>query len=157
MNLDTVIPQQIATAHTKEQLAAFALTFVNQLVEEGGDSIGLLAQAARLEYVAACMKEAAKTATIEEVRSYGKAGITRYSVTLIVKEAGVKYDYSGDPTWTKLNASVTSATEARKAHECYLKSLPYGGRMYVCEETGDMYRAYPPGKRAGETVFVEIK
>ncbi|MEZ0485431.1 hypothetical protein [Fibrella aquatica] len=157
MNFDLLIPQQVATATTKKELAQFATEFVRQLVEDGGDSISLLAQAARLEFLATCLKESAKTATIEEVRAYGKEGINRYGVSMTVKESGTKYDYSLNPTWANLNAVVAQATEARKQHETYLKAIPYTGTMYTDESTGDTFRVYPPAKKAGETVFLEIK
>ncbi|MBO0947226.1 hypothetical protein [Fibrella forsythiae] len=152
-----LIPQQVATADSKTKLAEFAQEFVTQLVEDGGDSISMLAEAGRMEFLAKCLKDAAKVATLEEVRQYGKEGITRYGVTMTVKPSGTQYDYTLNPTWQNLNAKVIEATKARTAHETYLKALPYEGRMYVCDDTGDMYRAYPPAKTAGETVFLEIK
>ncbi|ARK08900.1 hypothetical protein A6C57_00455 [Fibrella sp. ES10-3-2-2] len=156
MNFLQTLPAD-TTAFDKTVLTAFAREYVAELVENGGDVLSLLAQAAKLELLAEELKEQAKKAALEEVRQYGKEGVSKGGVSMIVKESGVKYDYTIDPTWANLNATVVEATKARQQHETYLKALPYEGTTYTCDATGNMYRAYPPAKRAGETVFLEIK
>lgn len=151
------VPVQTLTESSKAGLLAYADALVNTYVEEGYDLLNLMAESAKLELLAARIKEKAKEASLTEVNRYGREGVSKLGVSMTIKEVGVTYDYSTDPVWQELNRTVADATAKRKEQEALLKSLPYGGRLMVDEFSGEEYRAYPPAKSGGDGVVLSIK
>jgi|GEM_PF-6966543 len=147
--------QSLLPEWSKAELIRYSTELVAER-SDGGDVLGLLVQAAKLELMAATIKDHAKVAGLSDVLSYGKGGVSRQGVTLTTADVGVKYDYSVDPVWQRLNDDVADATAIRKQQETFLRALPYEGRMAVDELTGETYQAYPPAKSGGEGVIVKI-
>ena len=140
----------------KQTILTYADTLVATYTESGYDTLHLLAEAAKLELLAARIKEQAKVASLPDVSQYSKQGITKLGVSMVVKEVGVSYDYSADPLWVALKALETSATQDRKDHEEYLKRLPACGKPTIDPTTGELYRAYPPLRKASDGVVLTI-
>ena len=68
-----------------------------------------------------------------------------------LRETGVKYNYTGDPIWERLNFSFKEAEELRKAREERLKTVQplKPGQNYateVDEDTGEAFEVKPPAK-----------
>ncbi|GAB2571623.1 hypothetical protein [Spirosoma areae] len=150
------VPVHSLTNSTKKELFAYADTLVNTYDGEGYDLLNLMAEAAKLELLAARIKEKAKAVSLNEVSTYGREGVARLGVSMTIKAVGVTNDYSLDPVWVELNQAVSEATAKRKEQEEILKSLPYGGRMMMDETTGEEYRAYPPAKSGADSVVLSI-
>ena len=151
------IPVQSLSEAGKAQLLAYADTLVKTYHDEGYDLLNLLAESAKLELLAARIKEQAKAVALTPVSQYGREGVAKLGVSMTIKEVGVSYDYSADRVWGELNRTVLAAVEQRKQQEALLRSLPYGGRMMMDEETGEEYRAYPPTKTGSDGVILWIK
>ncbi|QIP15711.1 hypothetical protein G8759_25290 [Spirosoma aureum] len=151
------VPTQSLTEAGKARLLAYADTLVAGYHEEGYDVLGLLAESAKLELLAARIKEKAKEVALTEVSLYGREGVSKLGVSMTIKPVGVSYDYSGDRIWQELNRTVLVAIERRKQQEEILKSLPYEGRIMVDENTGEEYRAYPPVKTGTDGIILKIE
>lgn len=150
------VPTTSLTDARKAELLRYADALVITYDSEGYDLLKLLAEASKLELLAARIKEKAKEIAINEVHRYGKKGIAKLGVSMTIAEVGVSYDYSQDPVWSRLNDAVKVATAFRKQQEELLKALPYEGRIMMDEETGEEYRAYPPAKSGSDGVILKI-
>ncbi|GAA4464116.1 hypothetical protein GCM10023189_42920 [Nibrella saemangeumensis] len=141
----------------KQEIIDRAQHFVARIEEEGGDSLAVLALAAKLELLAKEIKQAAKEASEREMQQYGRQILTKHGVELQTRETGVKLDYSLDAVWQQLNAEALAAQAKVKEWENTLKKLPRSGLLIAHPDTGEMYHAYPPARRATETICVTIK
>lgn len=154
--LSLITPPDL-TRQTKAELVAYADNWVTTRAQEGWDLLEPLAAAAKMELLASAIKDKAKQAALTEVGQYGRQGVTRSGVAMILKEAGVTYDYSNDRVWCELNRTVLAALEQRKEQETFLKSIPPEGCLCVDESTGEEYRAYPPLRSASDGIQLSIK
>ncbi|MBC3785746.1 hypothetical protein [Spirosoma utsteinense] len=141
---------------TKKDLTELAKASVDDVAENGQDTLALLALAAKLEHFAGEVKKSAKGRGVADLAKYGKGAVAISGVKLQIKETGVSYDYSADPVWVSLNVQLEHAKDNLAAQEKTLKGLPYEGKMMVDEVTGDLYRAYPPAKSAKESIQATI-
>jgi hypothetical protein len=94
--------------------------------------------------------------TVDEVAKYGKEGAQLSGgVTLTVKEAGVKYDYSlcGDEQLVQLYETRQALDADIKEREAQLKHLPPSGM--ADPQTGVI--VYPPSKTSKTIVQATFK
>ncbi|GAB3948416.1 hypothetical protein GCM10028805_22750 [Spirosoma harenae] len=140
----------------KKDLTELAKASVDEVAENGEDTLALLAMAAKLEHFAGEVKKAAKDRGITDLAKYDKSSVAKGGVQLALKETGVNYDYSNDPVWSQLDAAVKLAEKARKEHEELLKKLPSGGMGLTHPETGETYLAYRPLRTAKESITATI-
>ena len=96
---------------------------------------------------------------LDELSQYGKEKVTKLIFEISQIEIGVKYDFSHDPIWNKLNNSVNSAKEALKAREELLKNVPrpdsLKGVKAMTEldtDTGEYFELLPPVKSSKTTL-----
>lgn len=82
-----------------------------------------------------------------------------YGATFKKTEVGVKYDFSqtGDSKLQELEAAAKAATDALKARQDFLKTVPCTGLIVTDETTGETYTVYPPAKSSTSTVSVSWK
>jgi hypothetical protein len=72
-------------------------------------------------------------------------------------ETGTKYDYSTskDPVWMRLDQAALSASEAKKARETFLKSLPEP--MTIADpDTGEMIEIVKPQKTSTTNIKISF-
>lgn len=140
----------------KNDLSTYAQTLVSTLYADGGDVLTLLAESAKLEYLAAAIKLAARQIAVQQVRPYGAEGLARLGVTMQVREVGIDYDYAPDPIWQRLRQTEHAATKARKDHETLLRCLPVGGQHLTDGATGELYHAVRPVRLASDGIVLTI-
>lgn len=141
---------------SKKELTTYAADLVHARIDETGDILGLLVQAAKLELFANALKDKAKAYALDAVYAYGERGVTRSGVGLTVGEVGTKYHYDSDPIWQRLNDREKEAADRRKTWEQVLRCLPSGGQVILDEETGDLYTARRPAKTSKTSVIISV-
>lgn len=88
------------------------------------------------------------------IEQYGKE-VTMKGVKLELAETGVKYDYSNDAHWERLNASLKSAQRLCKDREKYLQGVTHK-IVEVDEETGETMEIFPPIKTSKSSFKINI-
>jgi predicted heme/steroid binding protein len=73
--------------------------------------------------------------TIDELYKHQGGKVNIYDAKIETAETGVKYDYSGDSTWTELRAKSDELTSAPKQREDLLKKIPAGHTLV--DENGE--------------------
>jgi predicted heme/steroid binding protein len=73
--------------------------------------------------------------TIDELYKHQGGKVNIYDAKIETAETGVKYDYSGDPTWAELKAKSDESTSALKQREDILKKIPAGHTLV--DENGE--------------------
>lgn len=141
----------------KSDLCTYADALVETYYTEGYDTLLLMAEAAKLELIAARIKEKAKAVSVREVQTYGREGVTKLGVSMTIREVGTTYDYSTDQVWQQLKDRERIAADHRKQHENYLRALPDGGKITINDETGELYCAYRPAKEASDGIILTIR
>lgn len=141
----------------KKDLAQLAHESVAEVAENGGDTLALLAMAAKLEHYAGEVKKAAKQRGINDLAKFGKGGTMVGGVALMLKETGVTYDYSADHNWLRINGEIERLDEHLTLCENRLKATPPEGIIMTDELTGELYKAYPPVRTARESIQATIK
>lgn len=141
---------------SKQHLTSYAKASVAELAENGEDVLTLLSLAAKLEHYAGEVKKAAKEAGLEELARYGREGVAKSGVKLLIKEVGVNYSYERDSVWVQRMADVDAANTLLADWEQILKKMPPEGMIISDPETGELYRAYPPVKTARESIQATI-
>jgi uncharacterized protein YktB (UPF0637 family) len=76
-------------------------------------------------------------------------------VTLKIKEAGTRYDFSASPNWVKANEVKKKAEEDQKQIESRLKTVK-GSEILVDEQTGEIYKVFEPGKKSTTTIEISF-
>ncbi|WP_018622051.1 hypothetical protein [Spirosoma luteum] len=142
---------------SKKDLSNIARKNVGDVADNGGDTLSLLALAAKLEHFAKEVKEAAKSRGIADLALYGKDGVAKEGVKLLIREVGVTNDYTKDEVWNELLAVADAAQEKLAQHENLLKALPHGGMVIAHPDTGIMYLAFPPVKQGRESIQATIQ
>lgn len=151
-----VLTFQNIGAWSKKDLTELAQASVDDVAETGEDVLGLIALAAKLEHYAGEVKKAAKAAGINDLAKYGRAGVAKGGVKLVLKETGVRYDYSQDRTWQIRNQTTQEATAKRKEWEDLLSVIPKGGMVITDPDTGEEYHAYAPARTGTESIQATI-
>ena len=112
---------------------------------------------AKLKCLALAFEQAEKKIkelALEELEKHGGKSIEINGTKFTKIESGVKYDYSNNQLWQKLNEVSDAANAERKALEDKLKKIEYGHSI-VNEATGEVIAA--PIKTSTTTLKVELK
>lgn len=140
-----------------------ALEIVNRLVNGVNDGsiapLQLLVKLKFCEQIIDATLEQIRTACIDEASKYQKGeDIRMLGAELKVKEAGVKYDFSGcnDPIYTSYETIINTNKELLKSRSTLLKSIKTKTTI-VDEETGETFELNPPSKKSTTVVEVRIK
>lgn len=121
---------------TKTDIKRYADSLIEN-VESGNQ--GALSLALSIKVVEELMKEL-KDRLLEyslteiDLHPSGKAEIDGAKIERV--EAGVKYDYSNDDVWVKMNEELNSIKDKMKSRESILKSIPEGITMFDEDGTG---------------------
>ena len=135
---------------SKGQIQAAAQGHADAFVEAAtGSPIEAYLFARRVGEYATAYAEAIAPAALTERQTYPGKTEVLFGAKVEVAEVGVKYDYSADPVWARLNTAVERATEARREREKVLQATSTP-RPEVDPETGEMFTAHPP-VRTGKT------
>lgn len=136
-------------------------TLTESIVQSVRDADDKLVPWAQLKTIEAAIEEAKKELRADIVdfaEKYEKGPFMHRGASFEVKDAGVKYDYTGcgDVVWNELNTKMEKLKEELKERELYLRSLK-GRTPCVDEDTGESWDAYPPVRKATTTVEVKLK
>lgn len=145
------IPTAI-TLLNKIQISDYAGAVVERTVEDGGDTLTLIAVSKKFGLLASEIERLGKRAGLSELAKYGKEVVTRAGVRLTLKPGSDgQFDYSNDPVWRQMNTALTE-------RETFLKGLPKTGMAVADPETGEFYTAMPPTRKGGygETIAAQI-
>lgn len=126
---------------------------------ESGNALELRRMGAIMEDTAKRINsdERVRESCVAEIEKYGK-NHTINGVKYDIRETGVKYDFSecGDTIYNDLVEILNQYKAKVKEREEYLKRLPREGITQVNEETGEIYRVYPPARSSTTNVAVTI-
>ena len=153
----TLIENQL----TKTQQADMAETIISKI--ESGDINPLAVQVglSAIENVIKTVKasELYKDSTLVEAEKYDSKTFNCYGAQLQIKEVGVKYDFTKceDPIWNELNDKMEIIKASMKEREDILKRIPYSGQTMVDEDSGEVYKVYPPLKTSTTSVTTTFK
>lgn len=100
-----------------------------------------------------------KRLLLKEADSYNERTFSTYGAQFQVKEVGVKYDYSvcNDPVYNDLQEQFKALQSQIKTREEMLKGIPKEGLDVINEDTGELYKLFPPAKSSTTSVTVTIK
>jgi len=137
--------------------------FVTRLVEkmESGKSHPL-----QVHKQVKCMEDLIKQITSnDEYKSYVLATAEHYGKSFEfndakyqIKETGVKYDYSqcNDPELFNMQKQLDELTEKVKNRQKFLQLAPSEGIEVLEDQTGEVYRIYPPSKSSTTIVTITL-
>lgn len=143
----------VPAVDTKEKLAKTAEMLTEAVTEGRVDPIQAAVAFDALSKIMKTAIEQINGLVLTEIGKYHKQEkITVGRVEIREKEAGTRYDYSdtGDPIWTRLMEIKTANDKALKERETFLQSLSRSITV-VDEETGEVYKIYPPVKKSTTT------
>lgn len=100
-------------------------------------------------------KEGLKPAVLSQLAKYPKGATKELSAKAETTEAGVKYDYSQDATWCKLNERLETYKALLKGRETFLKGITKPLEV-IDPETGEVSTIYPPTKTSTETPKITL-
>ena len=94
---------------------------------------------------------------LDEAGKYGKS-FELHGAKYQVKEAGTKYDYSqcNDPELWAMQHELDKLTEKVKNRQKFLQLAPSEGIEVLEDQTGEVYRIYPPSKISTTTVSITL-
>lgn len=130
-----------------------------QAFEDSDDKISCWAQVKAIEKALETVKETVRPDVVRfaEQMGVGKKFEHR-GVSFELKDAGVKYDYTNcqDVIWNTLNERMKDVKAALDERQKYLQSLKSKTECFD-PLTGEFWTAYPPVRKATETVEVRLK
>lgn len=153
-------PELLSNSLTKGNASTVAEQIIS-MVTEG--EVSPLEMHARLSFAEKVIKEVKDNSSyqdslLNEAEEYGKT-FTKNGCEFNIKESAVKYDYSNCNyhSYDKLQKDLDALNEEKKSIEKYLKSIPISGTTIVDEETGEIFKIYPPSKSSKTIVQVTIR
>ena len=117
------LSEQVTHIPTKVEIQEAATTMVARVTEGYMNPLLALGQLTALEEMIKIAKGSITEAALAEAERYEQKNIAAYNCDFQIKEAGVKYDYSGNEYWRHLKEAVDTATAELKGHEATLKAL----------------------------------
>ncbi len=151
----------IANQLTKAAQADMSANIINQIEEGEVNPLSIQVGLSAIENVIKQVKasDIYKAQTLKEAEKYGQKSFDMYGANLQIKEVGVKYDFAscGDPTWEDINQRMESLKAEMKEREEFLKRTPKDGQTCVDENTGEVYKIYPPVKISTTSVTATFK
>lgn len=155
--------QEIKTLSVYDMTKAERGQFVNNIIEslESGEISTL-----KLHKQVKCLEDLVKQITanelykgsvLAEAAHYGKS-FDHLGAKWQVKEAGTKYDYSqcNDPELYQMQQQLDELTEKVKSRQKFLQLAPPEGIEVLDDQSGEVYRLYPPSKSSTTTVTITL-
>mgnify|MGYP000016361588 CR=1 FL=1 len=144
---------------TKAEVHRISEHYIEQMQEGTMSPLEVLAKAEFLSQILSNIKERAREIGVDTMYRIGAeatTGVSINGVTLRMKEAGVKYDYSANEAWSQLMAQETQIANQRKEVEATLKTLK-APMDIVNTDTGELHTMYPPVKTSKTTIEITLK
>jgi hypothetical protein len=139
---------------SKKAIASLADESVGAVLEEGNVFQVAEALAAMEEFVKAVRKDERYVQFLrDELAKHHGRLVTSTGAKIELCEAGVQYDYSGNPEWCQLEADRFEIERRKKALEEKLRLLA-PGRVAVDPETGEMLEG--PQKSSKSTYRITL-
>lgn len=94
----------------------------------------------------------------EEAGKHGKQYTSRSGAKIELAETGTRYDFSvcEDFELQALEIELTGIEEKIKGRKEFLKTVPSSGLLVTNEETGEIYKVYPPSKSSTSSFKVTL-
>ena len=110
---------------TKSELKEMATQLTEGVANGFDDALRVFGQLSALAEVIEQAKNIVKPMAIAEAEKYEGGGkdVSAYGCDFQVKEAGVKYDYSGNEYWQQLKEARDVADAELKGHETTLRKI----------------------------------
>lgn len=151
----------IANQLTKAQQTEMSASIINQIEEGEVNPLAVQVGLSAIENVIKNVKasDIYKNGTLVEAEKYGAKTFDCFGAQLQIKEVGVKYDFCKceDPIWNDLNEKIEFLKASIKEREDMLKRIPHSGQTMVDEESGEVYKVYPPAKSSTTSVTTTFK
>ena len=151
----------ISNQLSKAQQADMAESIINQIEEGEVNPLSIQIGLSAIENVIKTVKasDTYKNSTLTEAEKYGQKSFDLYGASLQIKEVGVKYDFTscGDPAWNEMNQELEDLKAKMKEREDFLKRTPKDGQTCLDEQTGEVYKIYPPLKTSTTSVTTTFK
>lgn len=100
-------------------------------------------------------KEGLKPFVLSQLAKYAQGATTELLAKAETTEAGVKYDYSQDAEWVRLNDDLEAAKAMLKGRETFLKGITKPLEV-IDPETGLVSIIYPPTKTSTTTPKITL-
>lgn len=120
---------------TKSDIKIASDILIHQVDNGEVNAIDVALQLKVIEEFVKDARERLNKYTIDELYKYQGGKVNIYDAKIETAETGVKYDYSGDSTWTELRAKSDELTSALKQREDLLKKIPAGHTLV--DENGE--------------------
>jgi hypothetical protein len=138
----------------KKEIIALARTNDYNILAAGEtDPLKLKIQIKRLIEYLGEIDNQLSDASHTEALHYGEKTFELDGAEVNICDLGVRYDYTGDHEWTRLNMAETEIALKRKERENYLKALKEPITV-VDEETGEIRKVNPAVRTAKEGIKI---
>lgn len=144
---------------TKAEVHRISEEYIERMQEGELSPLTMLAHAEFLSQILNNIKERARDIGIDVMYRIGaeaSTGVVINGVTLKMKEAGVKYDYSRTEIWNRFHEMEAGLVEKRKEIESFAKNIKIPMDI-VDTETGEVKTIYPAQKTSKTTIEVTLK
>jgi len=108
---------------SKAEIALQVQGIVRKVSEGDIDPLRAYGLLTALEKVAGDARKQIADIALTEAAKYPEKEIGAFGAKFMVKECGVKYDYSSDPQWRDLQAEIDTIRAEQKGRETVLQSL----------------------------------
>jgi len=135
--------------------------YVNQCIQEVEAGIlpplHMAVYLKTMEKIIEGIQKGIKESALAEAEKYEKS-FDFHGARIEMAELGTKYDYTscGDIVLNELNKQISELSEKKKEHETMLKTVKEGMTM-VDENTGEIYKIFPPIKSSTTGIKITIK
>lgn len=156
VTLDSAV---VYAAPSKESAAALIESLASAVEQGTMNPLQLLIKLRWAQSVIEGTIQRIESDAVYEADKYGRnEEIRLHGAVCKVKEAGVKYDYSGcgDAVWTRLKENESALADQRKAREKLLQAIK-GHQTIIDEETGECMTVHGPAKTSKTVVEVRLK
>jgi hypothetical protein len=111
----------------------------------------------RIQKMLDTVKDVVDKAARDEADTYGEKEFTKDGAKVMLREAGVTFDYStcNHPVYARLKEQVNPVLEEIKGLEKTLQTLH--GKMIITDEaTGETCEVYPPARKSKSIVAISL-
>lgn len=136
-----------------------ALSTIKQAIEDGNyDSLKGLILAAKGKLMFTELEKELRPLAEDNYLNKLEKNYSAHDVNIDQSATKTEYDYTvcNDPEWTDLSAKAKRIDADKKARESFLKGLK-SPLTVVDEETGEVYKIYPPNKLQKDGLKLTIK
>lgn len=144
---------------TKTERGEFVTRLVEKLESGAADPLQIHKQVKSMEDLIKQItsNEKYQSYVLATAQHYGKS-FELNGAKYQVKEAGTKYDYSqcNDPELYAMQKQLDELTEKIKNRQKFLQLAPPEGIEVLEDQTGEVYRIYPPSKTSTTTVSITL-